>query len=346
LALEVDIRKSYRGFRLDVKFEAEGRYALMGASGSGKSLTLQAIAGVMTPDEGRIALNGEVLFDSARGVDLPPQARGVGLMFQHYALFPTMTVMENVVCGLRAKKPRDAKERAEALIQRLHLGGLERLYPAQLSGGQQQRVALARILASEPRLILLDEPFSALDSHLRWQLEREVDEALKGFHGISLMVTHDFDEAFRLCGRMAVLDAGAVRASGEKWDLYENPKTLAAARMTGCRNIARAEKIGANRLKAVDWGIELVSSHPMPAGVRYVGVRAGAIREADPAPGVNTFPWRMVSSAETPAGCLMEVELGGAPLWWELSREEFLRLNLLGQGVLRIPPECVYPLTE
>lgn len=346
MALEVDIRKSYRGFRLDVKFEAEGRYALMGASGSGKSVTLQAIAGVMTPDEGRIVLNGEVLFDSARGVDLPPQARGVGLMFQHYALFPTMTVRENIACGLRAKKPRDAKERAEALIQRLHLDGLEQLYPAQLSGGQQQRVALARILASEPRLILLDEPFSALDSHLRWQLEREVDEALKGFQGISLMVTHDFDEAFRLCGRMAVLDGGVVRASGEKWGLFENPKALAAARMTGCRNITRAEKTGANRLKAIDWGIELVSSHPVPEDVRYVGVRASAIREAHTVSYVNTYFWRMVASTETTAGCLMEVEIGGSPLRWELSREEFLRLQLLGQGTLFIPTECVYPLTE
>jgi ABC-type sulfate/molybdate transport systems ATPase subunit len=346
LALEVDILKSYRGFRLDVKFEAEGRYALMGASGSGKSLTLQAIAGVITPDKGRIALDDTVLFDSALGINLPPQKRGVGLMFQDYALFPTMTVMENIACGLRAKKPPDARQRVQALMQKLRLTGLERLFPAQLSGGQQQRVALARILASEPRLILLDEPFSALDNHLRWQMEREVAETLEGFSGLSLMVTHDFSEAFRLCEHMSVLDGGRVCASGDKWSLYDNPKTLAAAQMTGCRNIVKAEKTGANHLLAVEWGIELASLYPVPDGVRYVGVRADAIREVDEASGVNAFSWRADGCVETPEGCVLEVALGAAPLRWELSREDFLRLRRLGQGALQIPPERVHPLTH
>ncbi len=346
MALEVDIRKRYRDFRLDVQFEAEGRYALMGASGSGKSLTLQALAGVMTPDEGRIALDGQVLFDSARGVNLPPQKRGVGLMFQHYALFPTMTVMENIACGLRARKLTDARARTDALVHKLHLQGLEKLYPAQLSGGQQQRVALARILASEPRMILLDEPFSALDSHLKWQMEREVIEALEGFSGISLLVTHDFPEAFRLSERMAVLDGGRVCASDEKWKLYDHPGTLAAARMTGCRNIARAVKTGVHCLRAVDWGIELVTARPVPDNVRYVGVRAEAIREAEQGTGVNAFSWDAADSAESPAECVLTVLLGDEPLRWEMPRESYLRLNASRQGLLQIPPECAHPLTD
>jgi molybdate transport system ATP-binding protein len=318
----------------------------MGASGSGKSLTLQAIAGVMPPDEGRIVLDGRVLFDSARRVNLPPRERSVGLMFQHYALFPTMTVVENVNCGLRAKRHADAKERAAALIKRLHLKGLEGLYPAQLSGGQQQRVALARILASEPKLILLDEPFSALDSHLRREMEREVAEALEGFSGTSLMVTHDFAEAFRLCGRISVLDGGRVCASGEKWTLLQNPGALAAARMTGCRNISRAERTGPDRLRAVEWGIDLVSSCPVPEDVRYVGVHANAIREAEGETAVNAFAWGMVAGAETPEGCELEVSLGGAPLCWTLPREAYARWSSLGRGTVAIPPECVLPLSE
>lgn len=346
MALTVDIRKQYRGFLLDVQFEAQGRHALMGASGSGKSLTLMAIAGVMTPDEGRIALDGTVLYDSKLGVCLPPQARGVGLMFQHYALFPTMTAAENIACGLRAKKPRDAKERVRALVEKLHLEGLEEQPPAQLSGGQQQRVALARILASQPKLILLDEPFSALDSHLRWQMEREVAEVLEGFNGISLMVTHDFSEAFRLCENVSVLDGGAVRASGGKWALYNNPGALAVARMTGCRNIARAEKTGPHRMRAAEWGIELTTTMAVPDDVRYVGVRADAIREAGDAASTNRFSWRALGRAEAPDGCAMEVTLGGEALRWELAREACQRLARLDEGFLMIPPECVFPLTN
>ena len=346
MTLDVDIRKRYPGFCLNVKFEAEGRHALMGASGSGKSLTLMAIAGVMKPDEGRIALDGTVLYDSARNICLPPQARGVGLMFQHYALFPTMTAAENIACGLRAKKPRDAVERVRALVKKLHLEGLEGQTPAQLSGGQQQRVALARILASQPKLILLDEPFSALDSHLRWQMEREVAEALEGFDGISLMVTHDFSEAFRLCGNVSVLDGGLVRASGEKWTLYHHPGTLAAARMTGCRNIARAEKTGPGRVRAIGWGIELYCSQTVPDDVWYVGVRADAIREAEEPSSVNRFSWRALWRTDAPDGCAMEVTLGGEALRWELGRETCERLARSDQGFLTIPPECVLPLTD
>ena len=318
----------------------------MGPSGSGKSLALMAIAGVMTPDEGRITLDGRVLYDSARRVSLPPQAREVGLMFQHYALFPTMTAAENIACGLRAKKPRDVNERVQALIEKLHLEGLEGHYPAQLSGGQQQRVALARIMASQPRLILLDEPFSALDSHLRWQMEREVAEALEGFDGISLMVTHDFSEAFRLCENVSVLDVGMVRASGEKWTLYGNPKTVAAARMTGCRNITHAEKIGRDRVRAPEWEIELISSLPVPDDVRYVGVRAGSIREAGGVSCVNGFPWRALGRTDTPDGCVLKVSLGGEALRWELMREACQLLGRMDQGFLQIPPECVLPLTD
>jgi molybdate transport system ATP-binding protein len=160
------------------------------------------------------------------------------------------------------------------------------------------------------------------------------------------MVTHDFSEAFRLCENVSVLDGGLVRVSGEKWALYGSPGALAAARMTGCRNIARAEKLGPGRVRSLEWGIELVSSLPVPDDIRYVGVHAGAIREAEDAACVNGFSWRALGWTETPDGCVLEVTLGGEALRWELAREACLRLARPYQGFLQIPPECVLPLTD
>ena len=169
MSLVVDIRKSLGDFRLDVSFTAEdGVMGILGPSGCGKSMTLRCIAGVEKPDEGRIELDGVTLFDSARGINLRPQRRRVGYLFQNYALFPNMTVRQNILCGLRHEKDRAKREQLMSeYIELMQLGGLEGHYPSQLSGGQQQRVALVRILVNRPRLLMLDEPFSALDSHLR-----------------------------------------------------------------------------------------------------------------------------------------------------------------------------------
>jgi len=177
-------------------------------------------------------------------------------------------------------------------------------------------------------------------------MERELASALEGFDGISLMVTHDFSEAFRLCGRVTVLDGGRVRASGEKRALYDRPGTLAAARMTGCRNIARAERIGPGRVRAPEWGIELTTSLPVPDGVRYVGVREDAIRAAGDAACVNGFCWCAAGRSDAPDGCVLEVTLGGEPLRWALTREAAMRLARPDQGALQIPPEFVLPLTD
>lgn len=161
MSLEVRIRRTLRDFSLETAFTtSDGVLGILGASGCGKSMTLRCIAGVETPDEGRIVLNGRVLFDSAAGVNLPPRQRRVGYLFQSYALFPHMTVEENIACALGWEK--DRKKRAgtiASLVGRFRLEGLEKRYPGQLSGGQQQRVALARILAYEPEALLLDEPF-------------------------------------------------------------------------------------------------------------------------------------------------------------------------------------------
>ena len=187
--LRVDIRKRLGTFRLESQFWAGNEtLALLGASGCGKSVTLKCIAGILRPDEGRIELDGQVLFDSAAKIDLPPQRRNVGYLFQQYALFPNMTVAQNIAVAAKDTAGRDAIV-AEKLRQ-FHLEDVAMKRPAALSGGQQQRTALARILTSQPRAILLDEPFSALDSYLKYQLELELSETLSAFSGTVLWVTH------------------------------------------------------------------------------------------------------------------------------------------------------------
>ena len=212
MSLEVNIEKKLNGFTLRSEFTAgDTATALLGASGCGKSMTLRCIAGIVKPDKGRIVLDGRVLFDSEQHIDLPPQQRGVGILFQNYALFPNMTVEQNILCGLKAEKDKAArKARCEEMLRAMRLDGLAARRPAELSGGQQQRTALARILVGKPKILMLDEPFSALDSYLREEVEGEVGALLAGFSGTALLVTHNRDEAYRLCPEMIVMDGGRV----------------------------------------------------------------------------------------------------------------------------------------
>jgi len=281
MPLFVSIKKTFGAFNLDVEMEAGDGSAtgILGASGSGKSLTLKCIAGLHTPDEGRIAIDGEVLFDSRLKINLPPRKRRVGYMFQNYALFPNMTVEQNIGAGAPGRGA-DKKLLVAGYIRRFYLEGLERRYPAQLSGGQGQRVALARMLAAKPRVILMDEPLSSVDGHLRWQLEKGLQELLAGFGGPSLVVSHDCGELYRLCRRVAILDAGRVDSRGEKEVLYEKPATLAGARLIGCKNISRARKLSEHEVEAVDWREVLTTAGPVRPDILYVGVQAQAFREA------------------------------------------------------------------
>ena len=237
MSLVVDIEKKLGSFLLRSKFETgSGTMALLGASGCGKSVTLKCIAGIMTPDQGRIVLDGETLFDSEKHIDLTPQRRQVGYLFQQYALFPNMTVLQNIQCGIRSGSRGEKQQRASEQLRRFRLEGLEKKYPAQLSGGQQQRVALARILASEPRAILLDEPFSALDGFLKWNLEMELADFLSDFSGPILWVSHDLGECFRSCRSVCIMDNGASLPVTDMETLVHHPATQCAARLVGLRN--------------------------------------------------------------------------------------------------------------
>lgn len=207
--LYVDIKKRLSSFDLKVRFETDkAPLALLGASGAGKSYTLKAIAGIEKPDQGIIVLNGRTLFDSERRINLPPQKRKVGYLFQDFALFPNMTVLQNIKAGLHREAKRDRGNLAYELIERFRLKGLENVRPATLSGGEKQRAALARIFASKPDVLLLDEPFSSLDTFLKWELEEEMKSTFDSFGGDVVIVSHEIDEVFELCENVVKIKDG------------------------------------------------------------------------------------------------------------------------------------------
>jgi len=238
--LEVRVVKRLPGFTLDVAWAAGDEVVvLFGPSGAGKTLTLQALAGLMRPDAGRVVVDGRVFFDAAGGVDVAPQRRRIGYVFQGYALFPHLTVADNVGFGLRGG-PRAARARRTAeVLERLGLAGLERRYPRELSGGQRQRVALGRALAIEPALLLLDEPLSALDAPLRRALRDDLRDVLRQFSIAAVVVTHDFTEAYRLADRIVVYEAGRVVQSAPRAELLWQPASEVVARIVGVRNVLR-----------------------------------------------------------------------------------------------------------
>ena len=197
--LEVQIYKKLAEFDLDISFQVNDNIlGLMGASGSGKSMTLKCIAGIEMPDQGRIVLNGCVLFDSEKKINVPIQKRNVGYMFQSYALFPNMNVYENISVGLRARKVKDVDIVVQKVMQQFRIFELASRYPKQLSGGQRQRVALARLMAYEPDVLLLDEPFSALDEDLKEDLLRELKSELQISKPV-VFVSHNKEEVNELC---------------------------------------------------------------------------------------------------------------------------------------------------
>jgi ABC-type sulfate/molybdate transport systems ATPase subunit len=319
MMLEVSIEKQVPEFRLAVEFTADGAaLGLLGPSGSGKTMTLRAIAGLDTPDRGRIALNGRVLFDSERRINLPARARRIGLLFQNYALFPHLTVGENIAFGLQHFPETERNRRVAAELAAAHLDNFAGRYPATLSGGEQQRVALARALAIEPAALLLDEPFSALDTHLRSALERQLREMLAAYRGATIFVSHNLEEAYRVCQDLVVLAAGSVAARGPKEEIFRHPPTLEVARVTGCKNFSRARLLQDGRIEALDWDCTLRVAQEFAKLPEHVAIRANHVRvrpaqNASEGNCENVFPCWLAAMTETPFRVTLDLRIGAPP---------------------------------
>lgn len=342
MSIYADIEKALGDFHLKVELEAgEEVLALLGASGCGKSMTLKCIAGIIRPDRGHIEVDGRVLFDSDKHIDLSPQQRRTGLMFQNYALFPNMTVLQNLRAG--ARRERDDKARERRITDIMDSFGLRELaahYPRQLSGGQQQRTALARLLLSGPDILLLDEPFSALDSHLRFRLERELAEVIRDFGKTVILVSHDRDEVFRLSDRIAVMNEGGIETQGTRKEVFARPATRSAAILTGCKNISPIEKLGRRRLRALDWGMELETREDI-GDAQYLGIRMHDLRFG---PGENAFLCRLVSETENPFSYTLmfsPLQGGGVPVGLETDKSVWEDLRCR-ETYIRLPAEkCI-----
>ncbi|MCZ8191472.1 MAG: molybdate ABC transporter permease subunit [Microcystis sp. LE19-338.1B] len=302
IGLFVDIEKSLPGFNLSVTFNCQNQpLGLLGASGSGKSLILRSLAGVETPSRGRIVLNGRILFDSEKGINLPSRQRRIGFVVQNYALFPHLTVAENIAFGLSQKLPtKITRQQIANQLELVQLLGMENRYPHQLSGGQQQRVAIARALASRPEALLLDEPFSALDTHLRAQLERQMIKTLSNYDGVTIFVTHNMDEAYRICENLLVMEKGRVIANNSKQKIFERPDSVSLAKITGCKNFSRAVIINNQQLEAIDWDVKLYTVLGIPDYLAYTGIRAHQIIFGRDLGDINTFPCWLANAIEGP----------------------------------------------
>ena len=306
--LFVDIKKKLGNFVLDVNFNINSEVlALFGPSGCGKSMTLKCIAGLEIPDEGIIQLNGRTLFDSNNKINLKPQERRVGLLFQNYALFPNMTLKQNIEIGI-PKSNKNKYATVEEIMSDFHLKSLEYNYPHQLSGGQQQRTALARMLVNSPEILMFDEPFSALDDFLRWQMEQELISILKKHKGSALYVSHNGDEVFRISDKIAIMNDGKIKEIGEKEELFNNPRSKHTAILTGCKNISKADKVNDYEVYAKDWKIRLKSSKYIKDNVKNVGLYQDGIKFANDENCENLFRLKIKDIATNPSSTTLMLE--------------------------------------
>ncbi|MGI6117449.1 MAG: sulfate/molybdate ABC transporter ATP-binding protein [Bilifractor sp.] len=298
--LTIRLRKKLNEFDLDIDLkETSSRIGILGPSGCGKSMTLKSIAGIVTPDAGRIRLGERLLFDSDSKINVRPQKRRIGYLFQNYALFPTMTAEQNIAAGLTGDK-RTIRERVKKMIREFHLEGLEKEYPGRLSGGQQQRVALARLMAYEPDVILLDEPFSAMDAFLRDQLQEQMAEILARYDGSMILVSHNRDEIYRFCDHLIILDRGHVVCEGNTRDVFADPKKKTAARLTGCKNYTDLVRTDVHHARLVDWGIDIETKREIPEGTDCLGYRAHDFIPLWGTRETNSFPAVLKNSADLP----------------------------------------------
>ena len=353
MGISVDIKKQIGEFSLDIRFEScASRIGILGASGCGKSMTLKCLAGIEMPDTGNIVIDDKVVYSSGQKINIKPQKRNVGYLFQNYALFPTMTVEKNIAAGLKGTK-QENQRRVQEMIRTFRLEGMEKRLPGELSGGQQQRVALARIMAYEPEVILLDEPFSALDMFLKDQLQQELIEMLKDYEGTVIMVSHNRDEIYRFSEELLIMDQGKTVVSGKTKEIFEHPGRKAAARLTGCKNFSKAVRLNEHELKAVDWGITLRFEKAIPENITCVGFRAHEFLPVWGERKENCIKVQLAGSAELPfeKNFYLKPETeetkGQENICWFLQKDQWELLGRKGMpDYLQFPEEHLLLLTD
>ena len=357
--LFVDIQKNYGDFSLDINLEVHNKpLGLLGVSGSGKSMTLRCIAGLEVPDRGLISINNQIWFDARHKINIPSSQRRVGFVFQDYALFPHLTVRQNITFGVQNLPLIEQIERVDFQIQQMQLQGWEDYYPVQLSGGQQQRVALARALVMNPEILLLDEPFSALDTQLRSKMEKNLMEALAIYDGMTVMVSHNLEELYRICHDLLVISDGKVLASGHKQKIFHSPTTYEIARLTGCKNFSSVEIVSPYSVKALDWDCNLILENAIASQVNYVGIRAHQLtfeeleilRDDYQPRDINLFPCWLAQSSETPHRITLYIKLNSPATHFndyhfqvELFKENWQLLKYCSfPWHLRLNPACLF----
>ena len=357
--LFVDIQKNYGDFSLDINLEVHNKpLGLLGVSGSGKSMTLRCIAGLEVPDRGLISINNQIWFDARHKINIPSSQRRVGFVFQDYALFPHLTVRQNITFGVQNLPLIEQIERVDFQLQQMQLQGWEDYYPVQLSGGQQQRVALARALVMNPEILLLDEPFSALDTQLRSKMEKNLMEALAIYDGMTVMVSHNLEELYRICHDLLVISDGQVLASGHKQKIFHSPTTYEIARLTGCKNFSSVEIVSPYSVKALDWDCNLILENAIASQVNYVGIRAHQLtfeeleilRDDYQPRDINIFPCWLAQSSETPHRITLYIKLNSPATHFndyhfqvELFKENWQLLKYCSfPWHLRLNPACLF----
>jgi ABC-type sulfate/molybdate transport systems ATPase subunit len=305
MELKVDIKKKLSDFMLDISFECNNSIlGVLGESGSGKSMTLRCIAGLIEPDEGRIILNGRTLFDSQKNINVPIKDRNIGFLFQNYALFPHMTVENNISYAIYKKSTKERTKIVDEMLKMMEIEDLRKRYPHEISGGQQQRVALARALAVNPQALLLDEPFSALDNHLKTIMLKKMSDTLSRYNGTTLFVSHNIEEAYQLCEDLMIISKGTKATLGNKKDIFKNPPSLASARLIGYKNISPAKVLSPYYVEALDWGCKIKLANNIQENISYIGIREHLIQLTEDQDYNNFNCWPIYAS-ETPYSMLV-----------------------------------------
>lgn len=349
--LEVSFEKSFGNFTLQSYFKAEkGVLGILGSSGCGKSMTLKCIAGLYSPDKGSIKLNEKVLFSSDSRINVPTRSRNIGYVFQNYALFPHLTVSRNISYGIKHLEKELRNKKVSEMIERMQLAGLENHYPSQLSGGQQQRTALARTLITEPDLLLLDEPFSALDSHIKYLLEKELINIIKhNFDGIVLLVTHNIEEAYRICDNIMIIDRGKNIQMGTKEEVIQEPVNLTAARITGCKNFLDVEVLEQKDdyyiLRSKELVFKAIKTNVQSSQYMIAGIRANYIKlSLSNSNKENIFECDVIEKIEGVFSNTIIVNCGGCVLRIETAKSSSPHITVCDceKMKIHIPPEQIF----